>query len=78
MNEHLSQDQKCFACDRRLERPEEVFTQDTLSDRRQCHVLVGPECFRKVESAGAVGYQPLTGGPRLYFMADDARAAKGN
>jgi len=67
--------ERCFACDKRLSRPQIVFLEDRLSDLRQYEVHVGPECFARVEAAGAAGYQPPKGGPRLYMFADDARIA---
>lgn len=60
-------DDKCFACGRRLVRPEEAFLTDRLSDGRSYTVYVGPECIKLVKRAGSDGYQPPKGGPRLYF-----------
>jgi len=49
---------RCFACDRRLgKNPHHVSTSDGQS------VAVGTECYKKI---GPNGYQPPTGGPRLY------------
>jgi hypothetical protein len=51
---------KCFACDRKLNRPRVADTRDGQT------VFVGADCYRKIEAAGEVGYQPPKGGPRLY------------
>lgn len=54
---------KCFACDKRLGK------NPTLVDTRDGqHVYVGSECFSRICTAGAVGYQPPKGGPRLWLM----------
>lgn len=61
---------KCFACGkplRALLTPFEVDTRDGQT------VFVGPECNRKVQSAGEAGYQPPLGGPRLYPLAQPDR-----
>jgi hypothetical protein len=65
----------CFACGRAMKRPEFVFTQDTRSDGKHYEVHVGPECFKHVQAAGDVGYQPPAGGPRLFLSAAAATAA---
>jgi hypothetical protein len=55
---------KCFACDRVIRRKEPY-----LADTRDGQIVyVGPECLKKIESAGEAGYQPPTGGPGLYPM----------
>jgi hypothetical protein len=54
---------KCFACDKPLGK-----TQRRVDTRDDQTVFVGCECFRKVQAAGADGYQPPKGGPRLYPM----------
>lgn len=53
---------RCYACDRVLKRPHAVYTAD---DGGQCQ-FVGPECFLHVLAAGATGYSPPKGGPRLF------------
>ncbi len=54
---------KCFACDRRLgANPKLVDTRDAQT------VYVGSECFKKIEAAGANGWQPPKGGPRLFLI----------
>ena len=51
---------ECYACDRPLKTsPYEVVTEDGQLQ------LVGPDCWRRVEKAGPLGYQPPKGGPRL-------------
>jgi hypothetical protein len=54
--------ERCYACNKPLTRPEEVYT----SDRQM--VWVGPECFRKIEAAAETGHQPPLGGPRLFLF----------
>jgi len=56
-------DEKCFACDRSLPKHRKlVDTRDAQT------VYVGPECYKKIVQAGAAGYQPPLGGPRLYLL----------
>lgn len=55
-------DDKCFACDRTLgENPAKACTSDWAQT-----VFVGFECHKLITKAGPLGYQPPTGGPRLY------------
>ena len=54
--------ERCFACGRVL--GEDPFTADTRDDQI---VSVGRECIKLIESAGAAGYQPKGGGPRLWL-----------
>ena len=57
---------KCFACDRRLGRtPALVDTRDGQT------VYVGTECYKLIKAAGDTGYQPPTGGPRLYLLPSE-------
>lgn len=65
----------CFACGRKMIRPETVFLEDKRSDGLQYDVYVGTECFKHVRAASPSGYQPPRGGPKLYFFSEDARAA---
>jgi hypothetical protein len=37
-----------------------------MEDDDQQGQPVGPDCFRRIEGAGADGYQPPRGGPRLF------------
>lgn len=54
---------KCFACGRKLgASPQLVDTRDAQT------VYVGRECYKLVVAAGANGYQPPRGGPRLYII----------
>ena len=62
---------RCFACDAPLKRPEFVFTEDRMSDGRAYEVYVGPECFKHVKAAGDAGYQPPKGGPKLYINSPE-------
>ncbi len=57
-------DLKCFACDKKLgKNPNLVDTRDSQL------VYVGSECYKKISKK--TGYQPLNGGPRLYFIQND-------
>ena len=65
---HSYQDEKCYACGRLFRRNtygRVVFHPQVLTSdgQRQC---VGYDCYGKVVRAGADGYQPSLGGPRLY------------
>lgn len=63
---------KCFACDRPLGR--DPRRADTRDGQR---VYVGRDCHRKIAAAGEDGYQPPTGGPRLWPLSEfDARAER--
>jgi hypothetical protein len=31
---------------------------------------VGPDCYKKIKAAGAAGYQPPLGGPRLVLVKE--------
>ena len=54
---------KCFACNRKLgKNPALVDTRDGQT------VYVGSECFKIIKAAGDEGYQPPTGGPRLWVI----------
>lgn len=57
--------EKCFACDRKLGASPALVT--TLDGQK---VFVGRECFKMIQNAGADGFQPLAGGPRLYLIQD--------
>lgn len=64
---------RCFACDRKLgKNPATVTTGETFTDSdgvtRQYVLVVGSECFKKIQAAGYPGWQPPTGGPRLYLL----------
>jgi hypothetical protein len=60
---------RCFACGRTLgNRPQLVRVQD-----EHTRVYVGRECAQLVLQAGAVGWQPPRGGPRLYALTEDER-----
>ena len=54
--------ERCYACDRRVNRP-------TLADTRDGQtVYVGSECFKLIKRSGDTGWQPPKGGPRLYLI----------
>jgi len=62
------QDNKCYACGRNLGKtPKLVDTRDSQL------VYVGRECFKLIKAAGESGYQPPTGGPRLYLVQNGQR-----
>lgn len=56
-------DGRCFACARPLKNNNYL-----VGCKDEQTAFVGADCYRKIEKAGADGYQPLTGGPRLYLM----------
>ena len=52
---------RCFACNRPLSPfPKMAVTRDGQ------HVYVGENCHKLIIKAGAEGYQPPLGGPKLY------------
>lgn len=59
---------RCFVCGRRLGRNPLLVT---CADEQD--VFVGSECAKLIERAGAAGYQPPDGGPRLYVLAHDPK-----
>ena len=54
---------KCFACDKKLGINPAIA--DTKDDQ---YVFVGTDCYQKIKKAGAEGYQPPLGGPRLWVL----------
>lgn len=76
------QDEKCFACDRRFRRNSFgliVFHSEAITLDGQ-RVYVGCDCYQKIVQAGADGYQPPLGGPRLwsqFHAPTEALAAAG-
>lgn len=59
-------ERRCYACGKLLgTRPRLV---DTREDQT---VYVGPECFKRIVTAGDCGYQPPKGGPRLYLLTPE-------
>lgn len=57
----------CFACGKPMRHESHQHEVDTRDDQK---VLVGPDCFKHVKRAGEAGYQPPTGGPRLYLLPE--------
>ena len=57
---------RCFACNRVIDLPKPAKVVVT-SDGAQL-VYVGPDCYKLVVQAGATGYQPPRGGPRLFIQ----------
>lgn len=57
----MAREPKCYACGKPIKHA--GYPVDTLDEQV---VDVGPECFRKIKAAGAAGYQPPLGGPRLF------------
>ena len=54
---------RCFACGRKLgHTPALVDTRDGQTS------FVGSECFKLIKAAGAIGWQPPRGGPRLFTI----------
>jgi hypothetical protein len=56
---------KCFACNRRVPNPHWA---DTMDDQT---VAVGSECYKHIQAAGAEGWRPPSGGPRLYLLTPE-------
>ena len=54
---------KCFACDKPTSKPKIVRCIDEQT------VLVGSDCFKRIEASGSLGYQPPLGGPKLYCIS---------
>lgn len=53
----------CFACGKAIKSS----TTANLVDTRDAQtVFVGPDCYKKVVTAGEQGYQSPKGGPKLY------------
>ena len=56
----------CFVCGKKLgKNPRRV---DTHEDQ---FPSVGVECYKIVKAAGAAGYQPPLGGPRVWVITED-------
>lgn len=63
--------EKCFACGRPITTDRGMHLVDTRDGQL---AFVGGDCFAKVRAAGADGYQPPKGGPRLW-LCEPTRAA---
>lgn len=65
--------ERCFACDKPLGKAPQLVG---CKDKQDVHV--GINCYRKIKAAGAAGYQPPKGGPRLYLLqfTDRLRCAR--
>lgn len=61
-------DERCFACGRAVGQSPKMA--DTRDDQI---VFVGRECYKLIVAAGADGYQPPTGGPRLWLVDANTR-----
>lgn len=59
---------ECFACGRKLGRNPKLVTCEDEQD-----VFVGTECGKEIERAGALGWLPPKGGPRLYDLRHDPK-----
>ena len=66
MNEHHL---KCFACDRPIRAANPSKYMAITSDGAQ-NVYVGPDCYKLIARAGAIGYQPKGISPRLFTLAE--------
>lgn len=64
MNAKESKWGRCFVCGKVLRGPG-INVQVIDEDQRP---WVGPECAKKIKKAGAAGYQPPSGGPRLRWI----------
>lgn len=56
---------KCFACGLRTEKKLGV-----VQTEHGALVLVDPDCYRFVKSAGPLGFEPIAGGPRLFLSGE--------
>lgn len=63
--------ERCYACDMMLSEKRPLRLVNVA--REDQNVEVGPECFKRVKAAGANGWQPPKGGPRLYPVEFDPR-----
>ncbi|TXH57555.1 MAG: hypothetical protein E6Q97_04255 [Desulfurellales bacterium] len=63
--------ERCYACDLLLSAKRPLRLVNVA--REDQNVEVGPECYRNVQAAGADGWQPSKGGPRLYPIEFDPR-----
>lgn len=61
----------CFACGRKLGGNPALVTCEDEQD-----VLVGSECYDLIRRAGAEGFQPPRGGPRLYTLSHDPKGTR--
>lgn len=68
-----SSELRCYACHRRIKAPEAW--QAYLEDDDHAPVYIGPDCFKRVDAAGADGYKPPKGGPRLFATPNLAERA---
>ncbi len=57
----------CYACGKRTRGTRPAMLTAVLFDDDGRRVPVGPDCLKHVRVAGAEGYQPWRGGPRLFF-----------
>lgn len=56
--------ERCFACNKLIKNSPPYFTARVESETTI--VYVGPDCHKRIANSGGEGYQPPTGGPRLY------------
>ena len=57
---------KCFVCDKPI--PKYVWLRVITSDGQT--VTVGFNCYKKIKATKDNGYQPPSGGPRLYLIKE--------
>jgi len=62
--EMLGDPEKCFACGRAKKTA--GFPAVTADGQ---HVEVGDDCYRHIRDRGRLGYQPPSGGPRLWCLS---------
>lgn len=62
---------QCFACGKILPKTRRLVT---CADEQD--VYVGPDCYAHILAAGAAGFQPRRGGPRLYTLEHDPKGAR--
>lgn len=63
----------CYCCGKRFRDPNNR-TEAFLEDDDNRGVMTGPECAKRIRKAGAEGFAPTNGGPRLFWEPADAKA----
>lgn len=66
-----SADGGCFSCGKKLGKKPATVTCEDEQD-----VRVGSECFKLIQAAGIVGYQPPKGGPKLFLLEFDPKGKR--
>ena len=64
---------KCYACGKWTKGTRPCALTACLADDDGARVCVGPDCLKRIKAAGAKGYIPPLGGPRLFYNEDIRR-----